>query len=116
MSKVQINTLLQTEKDQIKKRCKGVLIENKLSYLEDDILVTIEKKDNHLILKRKDKEKELIFLFDNKKSKLTIKTEDGSFFVDFITKKQIWKNQKIEIQYQIEENIHFFVEWRNLND
>ena len=77
---------------------------NKLKYMEDDVLVVLEKKENEVILKRSTKDFKYKFIFKGKKSTLdyNLSAHNVNFKLNFITDKLEYNDNKIFVQYTLE--------------
>ena len=106
MSKINIETILENKNNNelIKNNVKGIINNNKINYLEDNIKVSIIL-DNNVVIKRIDDEKEIILEFVlNKNTKCLYNIYGKQLKLNIYTNNVIIEDNYIEIDYTIEEN------------
>lgn len=110
MSKVKIKSILEntSNNEKIEYNILGIKNNNKITYLENDINVSIIIDDNIKII-RKDQDKEIILEFINKKdTKCLYKAYNNIYELGIYTNNLIIKDNYIEIDYRVEEdNLNF---------
>ena len=111
MSKIKINTKINTENQSKTYETNGILKENTIIYYENQIKVKIEKKEDEIILLRNNEDMKLLFTFKNKDSFTLVETKEGKFTIPLLVKQKKWDKNKITLKYKIEEDIKFELFW-----
>lgn len=114
MSKVNITSILENKntKEIIKNDLKAIVNDNKINYIDNNIMVSIKISDN-IIMTRKDKNTEILFEFKQfENTKCIYKIYNKMLELNIYTNKIVVKNNYIEIDYNIEEEkLNFRIEW-----
>ena len=112
MARINLNTELNNveEKEVTKCHTKGIKVENKISFLDNDIHVTILTSNNTIELKRENSSYALTLSFN---SSLTttgiydIKCNGIKFYIKIKTNKLVIKENKISVAYELKIDNYF---------
>ena len=105
MAKINVKAVLHniTEDAYFNNDVIGIKENNKIKYIDNKIIVVIEKIDNKILLKRSNDEYEIVMLFDldNETTGRYVINNLGEFKLNVITNKLILEDDFIEIDYQM---------------
>ncbi|HHU54798.1 MAG TPA: DUF1934 family protein [Mollicutes bacterium] len=104
MSKIQINSILKTSNEVIKKEFMGIIIDNKIIYDEDKIKVTILLNKDQLKMKRETSDYCISFAFSNNctsKCVYNVKKPNMVIYLNVETKCLIIDDNRIIIEYDL---------------
>jgi len=119
MARINIKTTLKNKEDfsSIKKSLKGILRENEICYQEEDTMVSLIILENSILLKRKDKEKCLEFVFEKENSnlKITFINENKELIIPINLLCLNIEKEKIYVAYEIDTVKEFTIEYEVLS-
>lgn len=104
MSKVKIKLKLNDFEDSIT----GILNGNKLKFLLDKKVVTLKMNDNNIIMKRYENNEEYTYIEFDKNNPIAYYYFNQKFPLNIIVNKLEIKNNKIDIQYNVEKQSFIF--------
>lgn len=107
MSKVKILSILESKKDNkiIKNTIDGIIKDNKINYIDDNIVVNIYINNDNIIMKRTIKnESEINFNFiKGKKTECIYNIFNKEIRLNVFTNKLIKEEKYLEIDYKVED-------------
>ncbi len=107
MSKIKLNTSLKTCEEETSFQTLGVIIDNKITYKEEDVMVTLLQFDNKILLTRRSEDYTIDFDFQlNKKTKgvYNIKKLNYQIPLEIKTVELKNSNNNIIIKYLLKMN------------
>ena len=104
MSKVKINLKLNDFEDSIV----GILIDNKLKFLLDKKIVTLDIYDNNIVMKRYENDDEYTYIDFNKKNPIAYYYFKQKFPLNITIEKLEIRKNEIEINYNVENQLFTF--------
>lgn len=116
MAKRKIKISLKNNEEVIESELSALIIDNKIKYIDNDILVNIDINNDYIIMKRENNEYQLILEFRNKKKttgSYLLKENNIQFELDILTNDLIIEKEFISIIYEINnENKKYELEIR----
>ena len=116
MAKRKIKISLKNNEEVIESELSALIIDNKIKYIDNDILVNIDINNDYIIMKRENNEYQLILEFKNKKKttgSYLLKENNVQFELDILTNDLIIEKEFISIIYEINnENKKYELEIR----
>lgn len=104
MSKIRINTVLKTDRDNLTLNVKGILKDNEIIYKDNDVLTKLNIEKNILI--RETNEYRIIMNFDNNKLLYYLKEFDKTLEDKIEVKKIVKKDNYFNINYIINDILY----------
>ena len=107
MGKINLKAEIKREDEDLVVEVIGIKNNNKIVYKENDITVTLTLLNNKIEMNRTCNEYKINLIFDNKKKSISTYNVFGApkiFELETFTKKLIIKEDKIEIDYELEGN------------
>ncbi len=104
MSKIKVNLSLKNKNEVINKEFKGIIIDNKIIYKDENISVTFLCEKNKLIMNRNSPEYNAKFIFSNNnitKCVYNVKSEGILIYFYIKTKKLIIDNKRFVVDYEL---------------
>lgn len=103
MEKINLNILLLSNDERIKKNIDGILEDNRIIYIDEDVKTEID-----LVNKKLNRDSSLYNIqidFDNNICKYYLKSHNLNMDLNIINQSFIYNDNNIKIKYQIEDNI-----------
>ena len=104
MAKRKIKISLKNNEEVIESELSALIIDNKIKYIDNDILVNIDINNDYIIMTRENNEYQLILEFRNKKKttgSYLLKENNIQFELDILTNDLIIEKEFISIIYEI---------------
>lgn len=104
MAKRKIKISLKNNDEVIESELSALIIDNKIKYIDNDILVNIDINNDYIIMKRENNEYQLILVFKNKMKttgSYLLKENNVQFELDILTNDLIIEKEFISIIYEI---------------
>lgn len=111
MPKKVINITLKTSNEIIQNKLNGVISDECIKYKEKDIIVIIEKYNKKITMTRSNLEYQLKLVFENNKNtygEYILKGNNNKFKLDIYTSLLNIKDNMIEIEYKLNDEIRYF--------
>ena len=120
MGKINLKAKLISDEENMYIEISGIKTNNKIIYKENNITVTILIQNNRIEMNRTCNEYKINFVFEkNKKtiSKYNVFGMPKEFLLETKTKKLNIKDNKIELEYELEgNNFNYLIEWEDSHE
>ena len=118
MGKINLKASLISDEENLNIETSGIKTMNKIVYKENNITVTILIFNNKIEMNRTCNEYKINLVFENNKKTISNYQVFGmpkTFDLETKTKKLIIKENKIELEYELEgNNFKYSIEWEDL--